>query len=144
MIKLKLTREQLFVVCGFVNPADLEQKVNHEISWNKFHDLDRLFTLIQIGESLSKKYLFTCKNTYKISLKNAEAAALLSHTCKLEQSLDPLSYEYNVMQVIRQGLHQQVINFQRKYYGRSNGENLAIGGHQNAGGALTNAARYIG
>ncbi|PLW90011.1 hypothetical protein [Mucilaginibacter sp.] len=144
MVKLKLNREQLYTLCGFTNPAVHEARANHCIEWQEFTELEMLFNLIQVGEMVSKKYLFTVKHKYNISLKLAEAASLLNYTNVLEQTLDQLSYEHNVMLIIRQALHFQITNFQRRFYGQPNRQNLLTGGYQSAGGALANTARYIG
>ena len=144
MVKLKLNREQLYTLCKFTNPVVQEARIIHCIEWQNYSEMDMLFNLIQIGEAVSKKYLFTVKSKYSISLKYAEAASLLSHTYTLEQSLDQLSYEHNVMLILRQELHFQITNFQRRFYGQTNRQNLLTGANQSTGGALTNTARYIG
>jgi hypothetical protein len=144
MIKLKLNRDQLLTLCSFTSPAIYEAKVDLLISSKDFSDLDTLFNLIQIGEMAYKKWLFTNKKKYNISLKYAEAASLLSHTYTLERLLDQVSYEHNVMIIIRQELHQQLTNFQRRFYGQPNRQSLLTGANQSAGGALANTARYIG
>jgi hypothetical protein len=144
MVKLKLNRDQLYALCSFTNPVLHEARINHCIEWQNYTELDMLFNLIQIGEAVSKKYLYTVKSNYKISLKYGEAASLLSHTYTLQQNLDQLSYEYNVMIIIRQDLHQQITNFQRRFYGQTNRSNLLAGGAQSTGGAIENAAKNIG
>jgi len=140
MVKLKLNREQLYTLCGFTNPAVHEARVNRCIAWQEFNELDMLFNLIQVGEMVSKRYVFTVKPKYNISLKYTEAASLLSYTNELEQTLDQLSYEHNVMLIIRQALHFQITNFQRRFYGQTNRQSLLTGGDQSAGGALKNLA----
>jgi hypothetical protein len=83
MIKLKLTRSQLFTLCRFTNPATYEAKVMAAIKFTDFKQLPQLYTIIQIGEAVSKKCLYSIKDKYTVSLKYAEGAALFAHTFSL-------------------------------------------------------------
>lgn len=134
MIKLKLNRDQLQTLCLFTNPAIYEAKISTRIEWQDLSDLDMLFNIIQIGETCSKKYLYTFKDTYKINLKYTEGASLLKHTYKLAIHFDTVSYEYNFIQILRQELHQQLTNFQRRFYGQTNRQHLIAGADNGAGG----------
>ncbi|MEB0299582.1 hypothetical protein QN348_01755 [Mucilaginibacter sp. 5C4] len=133
---MKLNRDQLYTVCGFTNPAIYEAKVDHCIQWQNYADLDALFNIIQIGEMVSKKYLYTFKKKYIISLKYSEAASLHTHTYELTDCLDPLSYEYNVAIMIRAELHFHLTNYQKRFHGQTNRQNLLSAGDQSAGGSL--------
>ena len=129
MIKLKLNRDQLYVLCIFTNPATYEDKVCKCISIGNFDDLALYFNLIAIGEKVSKQYLFTNKNKNSIRINYAQAASLLNQTYNLEFFYEEASYEWCVIQTIRAELHQQLANFQRKYYGQQkllDGELLEI------------------
>lgn len=143
MIKIKVTRDQLQALCAFTNPAILEAKAGIAIANKNFNDLDTLFNLMKIGEMLSKKWLFTFKSSYKIGFNHAEAASLFKQLTILLWDFDEKSFEYNVLLIVTQDLHNQLTNFQRRFYGQSNRQNLLNGGNQATGGALNNAARQL-
>lgn len=69
MVKLKLNRDQLYTLCTFTNPVIQETRVNLCIARQNYSELDMLFNLIQIGEAVSKKYLFTVKKKIQHQLK---------------------------------------------------------------------------
>lgn len=138
MIRLKLNRDQLYSLCGFTNPAIYEAKVDQCIQWQNYTELDALFNIIRIGEMVSKKYIYTLKKKYSISLNYSEAASLHVHTYTLTNGLDPLSYEHNVAIIIRAELHFQLTNYQKRFYGQTNRQNILSAGDQSAGGAVAN------
>jgi hypothetical protein len=132
MIKLKLTRSQLFTLCRFTNPATYEAKVMAAIKFTDFKQLPQLYTIIQIGEAVSKKCLYSIKDKYTVSLKYAEGAALFAHTFSLLYEY-PGAYEQNMIQILRSETHKQLCNYQKRFYEYPNRQNLNSGGDQQAG-----------
>jgi len=128
MIKLKLTNEQLYALCSFTRPDKFEAKVNFYISKQNFAYLDCLFNVIQIGERVSKAYLFNRNKKHSISLNYSEAASLLALSVTLQKE-NLGGYNQHVNEVIKASLHQQLTNYQTRFYGNPNSTDaLLIGG----------------
>ena len=141
MIKLKLNRSQLQALCMFTNPAAYEYKVMLNLTWENLGEVDRLFNIIQIGESATKKWFYSHESKYNIKLKLSEAASLYIHTYALAENYEALSYESNVLLMIRHSLHQQLTNYQRRFYGSENGTGITNGGDQGTHKAPAGSAR---
>lgn len=128
MIKLKLTRSELTALCLLTNPVSHETKAINLINNSDYSPLDHLFNIIQIGEKLSKMLLYTQKDKYKVSLSYSEAASLFTHTYRINH-LVTVSYEQNVVTMLRTELHQQITNYKRRFNANGNEQTAIAAGN---------------
>jgi hypothetical protein len=118
MIKLKVTREQLHFICNIANPATLEKRIVGIIKNQQFHELDFNFTVLEIGVIASKKYLFDSKKAYKLNLSEAHAATLLILLSAIGANTKTTEWMQFLATKWIGEIHQQLTNYQPKYYGQ--------------------------
>jgi len=118
MIKLKLTREELLFLTNITSPVTIEKTIMDLIRNQRFDELDFYYTMLEIGLLTAKKYLFDAKKAYKIGLKPAQAASLLTLLCNVYNSPSVTPWMLMLLQSWTAEIHQQLTNYQPKYFGR--------------------------
>jgi len=115
MIKLKLNRSEMQVLCTCTNPQMLEKKILGHINAGRLIDLEYLFLLVDIGEQLTKKYFFNLKDKTTISLKWSEASAYLAYMTELEMgNFD--AYSINVFRTTKTNIHKCLTGYKQRIY----------------------------
>jgi len=123
MIKLKLDRAEMQVLCSCTNPQMLEKKILAHIHKGRLIDLEYLFLLVDIGEELVKKYFFSLKDKTTVSLKWSEASAYLAYMTELEMG-DYDAYSLNVFRSIKAQIHQALACYRQRIYDHTRAANL--------------------
>jgi hypothetical protein len=118
MIKLKMSREELLFLTNITSPLTIEKTIVAQIKAQQFDMLDFYFTMLEVGLLASKKYLFDGKITYKIGLKPAQAASLITLFCTVDTSDTATEWMRFLIMKWTGDIHHQLTNYQPKYYGR--------------------------
>jgi hypothetical protein len=127
MIKLKLTKNQLQILCSWTKPAFFEFEGIEFVCVSEFHIAAHSFNLMAIGERATKLYLFGHKEKYSISLTTSEGCSLLEHI-KI-YAAHPGTYDGHIAELIKTDLHYQLINYQKRFYGEYKTKELAGAGN---------------
>jgi len=115
VIKLKLTRSQLEVLAKIFNPVSAESAVERSTKSFEVLCLASDLLLLEVAEKLVKKFFFALSDKNKLSLTYAQGTAFMIGIIKQER-IEENGYIIPLLQEVKDTLHHQLFNYQRRFY----------------------------